>query len=205
MLLGYHFIVSAYGFWLPNDPRGSWSEVVRQFELLRFGPATKVSTRKSVAGVKHDRSLREKAKEVLKYPPVCFTGQQAVLIAKGFGVAKAQHDYEINALAILPDHVHLVMRVHDSIEPDQIAAHLKAKATAELNARCQHPLAGHASAAGRIPSPWGRNYWKVLIFDEKHYRQAIRYVELNPVKAGLKPQKWSIVTPYPGARDKSRR
>jgi REP element-mobilizing transposase RayT len=205
MLLGYHFIISAYGFWLPNDSRGSWSDVVRQFELLRYGPATKVSTTKSVAAAKHDRSLREKAKLALKYPPVCFTGQQAVRIAKGFGVAKSQHDYEIHALAILPDHVHMVMRAHDSIQPDQIAAHLKAKATAELNMNGQHPLAENVSASGRIPSPWGRNYWKVFIFEEDHYRQAIRYVELNPVKAGLKPQKWSIVTPYSGARDKSRR
>jgi REP element-mobilizing transposase RayT len=205
MILGYHFILSAYGFWLPNDPRGSWSEVVRQFELLKFGPATKVSTRKSVASKQHDRLLRERAKQALRYPPVEFTGQQAMLIAKGFGVAKGQHDYEINALAILPDHVHLVMRAHNSIQPDHIAAHLKAKATAKLNAGGQHPLAAFSSAAGRIPSPWARNHWCVFIIDEEHYRQAIKYVELNPVKSGLKSQKWSIVTPYSGARDESRR
>ena len=49
MILAFHFILSAYGFWLPNDPRGSWSEIVRNFELLRFGPATKVSTTRSLA------------------------------------------------------------------------------------------------------------------------------------------------------------
>jgi REP element-mobilizing transposase RayT len=198
MLVGYHFIFSAYGFWLPNDPRGSWSEVVREFHLLKFGPATKVATTKSVAAKNHDRQLRLEAKQALRYPPVEFTGQQAVLIARGFGVAKNQHDYEINALAILPDHVHLVMRANESIEPDQIAAHLKAKATAELNVNGEHPLAAFASPAGRIPSPWARNYWCVFIFDEDHYRQAIKYVEQNPVKAGLKPQRWSVVTPYSG-------
>ena len=25
MVLGYHIIRTAYGFWLPNDPWGSWS------------------------------------------------------------------------------------------------------------------------------------------------------------------------------------
>lgn len=25
MVIGYHVIFSTYGFWLPNDPRGSWS------------------------------------------------------------------------------------------------------------------------------------------------------------------------------------
>jgi hypothetical protein len=28
MILGYHVIFGAYGFWLPNDPRGSWSDFV---------------------------------------------------------------------------------------------------------------------------------------------------------------------------------
>jgi hypothetical protein len=49
MVLGYHIILSAYGFWLPNDPRGSWSETIRVYELLQFGPATKVKTTRSVA------------------------------------------------------------------------------------------------------------------------------------------------------------
>lgn len=201
-ILGYHFIFSAYGFWLPNDPRGSWSETVREFELRKFGPATKVQTTRSVAARPHDYKLRLAAKKSLRYPPVRLTGQQALLIAKGFGDAQAQHAYVIHALAILPDHVHLVMLnyIHDI---DKIAAHLKAKATSKLNAHGAHPLASHISPSGRISSPWARNYWCPFIFDEQHYLKAIAYVEQNPVNAGLRPQRWSIVTPYP--RDKSRR
>jgi len=41
MVRAYHVIFCAYGFWLPNDPRGSWSDFVRSWELLRFGKATK--------------------------------------------------------------------------------------------------------------------------------------------------------------------
>ena len=29
MVLAYHLVFSAYGFWLPNDPRGSTSREVR--------------------------------------------------------------------------------------------------------------------------------------------------------------------------------
>ncbi len=49
MILGHHLIISAYGFWLPNDPRGSWSDFVRAWEIAKFGDATKVETRRSVA------------------------------------------------------------------------------------------------------------------------------------------------------------
>jgi hypothetical protein len=68
MVLGYHLIITAYGFWLPNDPRGSWSDFVGAWELLRFGPATKTDSRQSVASRPHDRQSRLEAKNALKYP-----------------------------------------------------------------------------------------------------------------------------------------
>jgi len=84
MLLGAHLILSAYGFWLPNDPRGSWSDFVASWELLLYGKATKVSTTRSVASVAHDRALRKAAKKALIHPQVFFDGTQALTIAKGF-------------------------------------------------------------------------------------------------------------------------
>ena len=44
MVLGYHLIMGTYGIWLPNDPRGSWSDFVGSRELFYFGPATKTDT-----------------------------------------------------------------------------------------------------------------------------------------------------------------
>jgi hypothetical protein len=101
MVLAYHVICTAYGFWLPNDPRGSWSDFVGAWELFRFGRATKVDTRKSVARVPHDRTLRLKAKRSLKYKPVRFTGAQARAIGIGFGQAVTEGNYVVHACAIL--------------------------------------------------------------------------------------------------------
>jgi hypothetical protein len=69
----YHVIITAYGFWLPNDPRGSWSDFVGSGELRKFGEATKTETRRSVAGQRHDRAARLAARAALKYPPVINT------------------------------------------------------------------------------------------------------------------------------------
>ena len=77
MIVGYHLIWTVYGYWLPNDPRGSWSDFVGAWELLRYGPATKTSTTKSVAYTEHDQRLRREAKKALKYSPVLFSGLQA--------------------------------------------------------------------------------------------------------------------------------
>jgi REP element-mobilizing transposase RayT len=128
----------------------------------------------------------------LKYPPVRFTGLQARAIARGIEQAVQEHEYVIHALAILPDHLHLVIKAH-SRSVDQIAAHLKAKATVQMTRENMHPLEHHAGPAGRRPSPWSRNYWCPFIRSASHYQRAIEYVELNPVKAGLRKQTWSLV------------
>ena len=69
MIAGYHVIFGAYGFWLPNDPRGAWSNFVGSWELFRYGPATKTDETRSVAYRDHDRDLRLAAKRALKRPP----------------------------------------------------------------------------------------------------------------------------------------
>src|SRR6266567_4658282 len=110
MVLAYHAIFTAYGFWLPNDPRGSWSDFVRSWELfLAAGRATKVETRRSVAGQPHDRDARLKAKDALRYPAVVFDGHQALSIAHGFARMIAKANYQVFGCSILPEHVHMVI------------------------------------------------------------------------------------------------
>lgn len=193
MVLAYHVILTMYGFWLPNDPRGSWSDVVREWELLRFGPATKVTTRRSVATRAHDRALRRAAKAALRYPPVRITGVQAVSMANGFVVAINQAGYVVYACSILPDHVHLVVARHDR-PIEGIVPHLKAKATMRLRADGRHPMALWPRADGSLPSPWARNFWAVYLDRKADIARAVRYVEGNPGKEGLTRQAWPFVT-----------
>jgi REP element-mobilizing transposase RayT len=194
MVLGYHIILSAYGFWLPNDPRGSWSDTIRVYELLQFGPATKVNTTRSVAHTPHDRELRRAAKQALQHKPVRFTGIQARAIASGFAIASREHDYIIDALAILPDHAHLVLRAHPR-HIDDIAKHLKAKATRQLSLESIHPFVDDPRADGTLPSPWARNHWSPFIDSPAYLRKAIDYVNDNPGRSGLKRQHWKCVVP----------
>lgn len=125
MILAYHAIFSTYGFWLPNDPRGSWSDYIRHWELLRFGPATKTTLRRSLARDEHDIHARLEAKETLQHPPVLFTGEQALAVARGFAHAGAEAGYVFHACSILPEHVHLVVARHER-PIERIVAHLKA-------------------------------------------------------------------------------
>ena len=80
MVHGYHVIFAAYGFWLPNDPRGSWSDFVGKWELVRFGRPEIHRAKGTVRGRRADAPA---AKQALAYPPVEFTGIQARAIGRG--------------------------------------------------------------------------------------------------------------------------
>jgi len=196
MVLASHLIITAYGFWLPNDPRGSWSDFVGSWELWKFGDATRVNTRTSRARIAHDKALREAARAALKYPPVVFNGTQARAIAHGFADYIDRAGHLVWACSILPDHVHMVIgRSHLKIE--SIATQLKGAATRRIMDEGIHPLAAYQKhGASRPPKMWARGEWKVFLDSVEDIRRAIRYVENNPLKEGKKRQRWSFVTAF---------
>ncbi len=187
MIIAYHAVFSAYGFWLPNDPRGSWSDFVGSWELLRFGPATKVETRRSVAARPHNARLREATKKALKFPPVIWTESQILVIGRGFHKAVDESNYQIHACAILPEHVHVVMARHER-KIERMVGHLKTRATQQL--------VDTESWPGPDRPVWAEGCWKVFIDDVEHLQKAIAYVEGNPAKEGRPAQSWAFVVPY---------
>src|SRR3982751_1272460 len=112
MILASHVIITAYGFWLPNDEHGSWSDFIRNWELLGFGPATQVETTRSVARKPYDRKLRTKMRNSLKYPAVKFSGEQALWIGRAFAQQIEKSEFSVYACAILREHTHFVVARH---------------------------------------------------------------------------------------------
>jgi REP element-mobilizing transposase RayT len=193
---GYHVIFGCYGFWLPNDPRGSWSDFVASWELARFGPATKGLERRDV-DLKEWAAWRHAAQAALQFPPVVLSGTMARAVGTGFANGARKSRYSIWACSILPEHVHLVLARH-SYKVEQIVNLLKGEATKALNAESQHPQARFVDANGKLPSMWAERQWKVYLDSEAAIERAIRYVEENPVREGKPPQKWSFVVPFAG-------
>jgi REP element-mobilizing transposase RayT len=194
MIVGHHVIFGAYGFWLPNDPRGSWSEFVGSWELFRYGVATKTTQRCSLAHRPHDRALRLAAKEALARTAVEFTGLQARAIGWGFARYVEKSKLPVWACAILPDHVHLVVG-RPGMKVEQLVIQLKGAATESLKEQGIHPFGEIQDQQGRTPKCFARGQWKVYL-DPPDVPRAVRYVEQNPVKEGKKPQRWSFVVPY---------
>jgi REP element-mobilizing transposase RayT len=200
MIHAYHVIWGAYGFWLPNDPRGSWSDFVGSWELARFGKATRAIERRDIDS-RQWAAWRAAALTALKFPPVALTGQQARAVGTGFGNGIRKSRLTVWACSILPEHVHLVVARH-TYKVEQVCILLKGEATKQLKAEKRHPRARFSTSQGKLPSMWAEGEWKAYLDTEEAIEAAIGYVEENPVKEGKPPQRWSFVTPFAGL-DKS--
>lgn len=211
-ILAYHVSWGAYGFWLPNDPRGSWSDYVWAPRLQVFGLATKVTARRSHAHDRHDHALRLAAKEELTYPAVKFTPAQVDCIARGIAEICEKMGLVLYALAVMPNHVHIVAP-RQAYKAEELCGIYKRAASRQLRKEGLHPLdryaqpqslarsptSGAASApspSDRLPSPWAELGWKIYLHAADEILHAIRYVERNPIVARLPEQKWDFVTPY---------
>ncbi|MGC8561208.1 MAG: transposase [Phycisphaerae bacterium] len=192
-IVATHCIWGAYGFWLPNDPRGSGSSYVGSHALWNAGgDATLVQTDRSVAGKQHDFNLRIAGKAALQKPAMRFNPEQIAAIADGFAAAVTISHYKLHACAIMPDHVHVVLG-HPPDLASKIVAHLKSFGTKELNRRGLNPYA-------TLPGRDGQRIWadrfRHVFLTTADVPRCVQYVRDNPIKAGLPRQEWKFIQPW---------
>ena len=194
-VIGFHIIACTYGFWLPNEERGSCSDFVRADALTKFGPANPVSHSRSVARKPYDFAIREMARSSLRYPPVVLSLDQIASVGKGF--ARELADFAatvVFACAILRDHFHLVTGPC-RYDIRRFAGRMKGAATKQLFVDRIHPMSKFADAEG-VPSPWSVKPWIVYEFTDQSMLNAIDYVNDNVKRARLPVERYPFVVPY---------
>lgn len=136
-VIAYHIIFGAYGFWLPNDPRGSQSKYVFAPRLTLFGPPRplKADTALSPADAEQLRAMQSQ----LDRPVVRFNAAQTAVIADGFGDIIGKLGLVFYAAALMPDHVHIVAARQEMYAED-IAGHLKRAGSRSLRKAGLHPF-----------------------------------------------------------------
>src|SRR5438067_11113321 len=111
MVVAYHLIWTAYGWWLPNDPRGSSSHEIPVERIAHLGELH--HGRKAVQPLPAElRAFYAEAQKVLKYPLLTFRDDDIQVIADSFGKTIREATYTCYACAVMPDHVHMLIRRH---------------------------------------------------------------------------------------------
>jgi REP element-mobilizing transposase RayT len=82
--------------------------------------------------------------------------------------------YELHAFVVMPNHVHVLVTVPEAVELGQLVKRIKGASARAVNL-----------AEGRSGTVWQPDYYDRVVRDDKHFLKCWKYIEWNPVKAGL--------------------
>jgi hypothetical protein len=181
-------IWTAYGWWLPNDPRGSGSRTVRRDIIAEFGELHFGRKRVQPAG-RVVRQFYERAAERLQHPLLTLEEPERIEVARAFEEVIDAERYTCYACAIMPDHVHILIWKHKHLA-EEMGERLREAARDRLW-RAELRTVDH-------PTWSGGDGWKVFLDHPEEVRRTIGYVERNPLPLGLPQQTWPFVEAYNG-------
>ncbi len=185
MVIAHHLIWTVYGWWLPNDPRGSSSHEIRVEPIAALGPLH--YGRKPIQPPPEEfRRFHAEARDVLKHSVLTFTDDDIVFVGDLLGRVIRERGYTCYACAIMPEHVHLLIRRH------------RDQAEVMLTAFQSETRKALIAAGRRTPTHpvWGGPGWKVFLRTADDVARIIDYIHNNPAKAGRPRQDWPFVARY---------
>jgi REP element-mobilizing transposase RayT len=187
MVAAHHLIWTAYGWWLPNDPRGSMSHDIRVESIAALGEIHHGRKRQQPSRAEL-LDFFDEARDTLKHPLLTFSQEDVAVIADSFRRIITEKPYTCYACAIMPDHVHALIRRHRDRAEDMIDTLQRASREQLIAAERRavtHPV-------------WGGPGWKVFLSTQRDIERVVHYIRLNPIKIGLPEQYWDFVKPYDG-------
>ena len=133
--------------------------------------------------------FREQATTVLQHPLLQFDAAARDQIAAAFEEVIAGERYTCYACAIMPDHVHVLIRKHK---------HLAEAMMEKLKDASRTRLIETGHRAADHPTWTSGTGWKVFLETPEDIRRTIRYIERNPIPLGLPVQRRTFVSQYDG-------
>lgn len=169
VVIASHLILHGYGHWLPNDPRGSGSDALREDKLADLGPIH--HGRKQVQPPRSElKRFYRAAEERLEFPTLWFDDAMRQAIGEAFARVLASSRHTVWACAVLRNHAHLCVRKHrdDPITiwrafADESATSLRRFA----NVPADHPI-------------WSSRPYKVFLRAPDDVRRVVGYILNNP-------------------------
>jgi putative transposase len=107
------------------------------------------------------------------------------LLRQAFRDVMANHPFKIQAIVILPDHLHALWTL--PIDDADFSTRWRL-IKSHFSRHCRPTYQGQVSASRQRKQEkavWQRRFWEHQIRDEDDYLQHVEYIHYNPVKHGL--------------------
>ena len=187
IVIAVHLVFHGYGFWLPNDLRGSGSTEVRKDELRELGdPHFGRKPDRDQPSRDELKEFSQHAEPMLEHELLWFNSKHRQAIGKTFAKVVAQRRYTVYACAILQNHAHACVRTHRDRAEDMWHAFAEASQKS-LRAFAEVPT-NH--------SIWSHRPYKVFLYTPDEVITRIDYINGNPKKHHLPPQSWPFISPF---------
>jgi REP element-mobilizing transposase RayT len=182
-MIACHLVWTAYGWWFPNDIRGAWSKEVWAPTLRQLGTTEQLGRRSLQPTAAQLKNYLLSAQRYLKYSPTTLDAKAREKVANEITAHATLHNYKICALAVMPDHVHVVVARHTHTYQRIVNAFKSVSARAlrrylglAASPATRNGIRAAGGTANRTPV-WSRGYWVRYLDTEQTLASAIAYIE----------------------------
>ncbi len=170
--LGYHYVKSGYGLWLPGEDRGHWSEAWDE-QIGYIEPHTL-----------HDGDPVRKrmAEERMQHDPVRWTPAMIDAIAGAIGECEAESPWTITAASIEATHLHLLI-TYSRLDIERTARWLAQEMTKSVHERTDH-----------ADPVFAKGNWIGYVYDPDHWHTTQRYIEHHNQRRGDPVRLYAFIT-----------
>ncbi len=107
------------------------------------------------------------------------------LLRQSFVQSKKRFDYRIDAIVILPEHIHMVITPKKATDYPKIVGAIKAYFSRYYAGQDKDEEQSISRYKKRHKAVWQKKYYEHTIRDEKDWHETMTYMKHNPVKHGL--------------------
>jgi len=110
------------------------------------------------------------------------------LLRYAFQLSKQKYDYRIDAIVVLPDHLHMIMTPKISTDYSHIISSIKRSFVYGLDTKIKEEAKAEISASKyrrNHAGIWQERFYEHTIRDEKDWLEKMEYIQYNPLKHEL--------------------
>ena len=124
--------------------------------------------------------------------PVFISGETVEVLRNAFRAVRASRPFEIDAIVVMPDHLHCIWTLPPSDADFSTRWRLVKTWFTKHCEPTQRPMPSPTQQARRAQAIWQQRYWEHRLRDEADVAHHVDYIHYNPVKHGLaaSPMDW---------------